>query len=65
LNKGFVFVFGPVADPKGSYGICVLQLGSDVDAHALCGNDPVVKAAVGFSFEVWPMPRAMLPAAHA
>ncbi len=65
MDKGLVAVFGPVADPKGTYGIAVLQLPDDADAHSLGENDPTIRANAGFGFEVHPMPDAVLPATSA
>lgn len=60
MERGLVIVFGPVADPKGTYGVAVLEVGEEVDVNALGMNDPTMKANVGFSFEVYPMHRAIL-----
>ena len=60
MDRGLVIVFGPVADPKGVYGIAILELDEEADANALAMNDPTIKASVGFSFEVHSMPRAVL-----
>jgi hypothetical protein len=34
MDRGFVIVFGPVADPKGTYGVVILEL-EEEDANAL------------------------------
>ena len=60
MDRGLVIVFGPVADPRGVYGVAVLELEEEADAGALGGNDPTIKAKVGFDFEVYPMDRAVL-----
>ena len=60
MDRGLVIVFGPVSDPKGVYGVAVLELEEEADANALGGNDPTIKANVGFNFEVYPMDRAIL-----
>ena len=60
MGRGLVVVFGPVADAQGAYGILVLQLPDDMQPAALVAGDPVMKADVGFRFEVHPM-RAVLP----
>jgi len=60
MDRGLVIVFGPVADPKGVYGVAILELEEEADANALAMNDPTIKANVGFSFEVYPMPRAIV-----
>jgi uncharacterized protein len=62
MNQGRVIVFGPVADPQGTYGIGVLRLEDDADAQALGANDPTIKADAGFKIEIHPMPRAVVPA---
>lgn len=64
MQKGLVVAFGPVADPKRPYGIAIIQLEDDSDATTLGVGDPVIKANVGFSFEVHPMPSVVLPRPH-
>jgi len=61
MSKGNVIVFGPVSDPKGTYGIAVIRLEDNADANLLGMNDPTIKANIGFTFEVYPMPQAVLP----
>lgn len=60
MDRGLVIVFGPVADPKGTYGVVILELEEETDANALGMNDPTMKADVGFHFEFYPMDRAVL-----
>jgi len=60
MDRGLVIVFGPVADPKGVYGVAILELEEEADANALGINDPTIKANVGFHLEVYPMDRAIL-----
>jgi uncharacterized protein YciI len=57
MEKGQVVTFGLVADPKGAYGIGVVEVETDADAQALTANDPTIRANRGFRFEVHPMPR--------
>jgi hypothetical protein len=47
MNEGLVVVFVPVAGPRGSYGIGVLQLEAKACPHPLGLNCPAIKAAVG------------------
>lgn len=65
MGKGFVIAFGPVSDPKGAYGIAVVQFEEDADANVLGTNDPTIKANFGFKFEVYSMPQVVLPASRA
>jgi len=60
MKEGRVIAFGPVADPKGSYGIGIIQLERGEDANALGANDPIILAHVGFGFEIHPMPQLVL-----
>lgn len=61
MQKGWVIAFGPVADPKGAYGIAILRLEDGSNANPLCANDPVIRADAGFSFELHPMPSVVFP----
>ncbi len=60
MREGKVLVFGPVADPRGAWGLAVLQLADDEEPAALIDGDPVIRAGAGFRFEVHPM-QAVLP----
>ncbi len=60
MERGLVIVFGPVADPNGTYGVAILEVGEEVDVNALGMNDPTIKANVGFAFEVYPMEQAVV-----
>ena len=59
-NKRIAVVFGPVADPKGTWGLAVVQAQDEAGARALGANDPTIKSGVGFRFEIYPMPQAVL-----
>jgi uncharacterized protein len=61
MAQGKVVVLGPVADPRGVFGMGILALEDTDDAQALVENDPVAKANAGFSTEIYPMPRIMRP----
>ena len=56
LEEGRVVAYGPVADPKGPYGIAVLEVGDEAEAARLAEGDPAIAADAGFGFEVHPMP---------
>ena len=60
MKEGRVIAFGPVADPKGSYGIGIIQLEQGADANALGANDPIILAHAGFGFEIHPMPQLVI-----
>jgi hypothetical protein len=58
MDAGHAVVFGLVADPGGPYGIGVAQFERSGQIEAFTSSDPVIRAAVGFSYEIFPMPRA-------
>lgn len=53
--EGTVIVAGPVADPKGTWGLAVIELPPDADPIAFGESDPVVRAGLGFRYEVLPL----------
>ena len=58
LEAGKAIVFGPVADPKGFWGLGVLQLPDDADPQTIIADDPAIRANAGFDYQVMPMLRA-------
>ena len=58
VGKGIVIVFGPVDDPRGTWGLAVIEADDESQARAYGANDPAIKAGIGFLFELYPMPRA-------
>lgn len=55
LQQGNGLLFGPVADPKGAWGLGVLRAPSEDAARALTDADPVVRAGRGFRYELLPI----------
>ena len=56
LNQDIAIVYGPVADPKGGYGIGIVQVDSEDQLLELMKNDP--GAAIN-NYEWYPMVRAV------
>jgi len=52
VNDGTVIVLGPVADPKGGYGIAILGVSDESILSRLIENDPANGLC---SYEVHPM----------
>jgi uncharacterized protein len=57
-NRRVAIIFGPVLDPKGTWGVAIVEVASEPEAHILGRNDPAVQA--GFIFEIYPMPGVIL-----
>ncbi len=53
FKTGKVLILGPVMDPKGVFGIVVVEC-SEAEAHAMADGDPTVKAGLNH-FDVMPM----------
>ena len=52
--------FGPVADPKGGWGVGLVDV-PDIDAaQQLSANDPVTTSQIGFVTEILPMRQLVL-----
>jgi uncharacterized protein YciI len=52
-DRGEVLLFGPVMDPKGPFGMGVVEAPDEAGARA--ANDPAMKANAGFACEIYPM----------
>lgn len=61
MLDGKVVAFGPVADPKGAFGVAIVRLKDNTDISSLTDNDPVILANAGFSFEILAMPQLVHP----
>ena len=59
-NKNFVLIFGPVADPKGIYGLAIVEADDEAVVTNFGINDPAIKANLGFKFEVFPLLQPIL-----
>ena len=51
---GSVLIIGPVLDPKGAFGMAVLETATEEEARTLAMNDPSVKAGLD-KVEISPM----------
>lgn len=52
--------YGPVADPKGTYGIAVVEVADEAAARSIAADDPAIQSNAGFDFELHPMADAMV-----
>jgi uncharacterized protein len=59
-DRGIVVIVGPVADPKGAWGLAILEVDDEAAARVLGTNDPAMNSGLNFKLEVYPMPRALL-----
>jgi hypothetical protein len=62
LQAGTAVVFGPVADPKGGWGVAIVRAADEAAVAALTAGDPAIRSGRGLRYEVLPMPRAVVRA---
>jgi uncharacterized protein YciI len=53
-DKRIAVVFGPVLDPKGVYGLAIIDVENEDQAQTLAAEDPVVKSGIQ-RLEIYPM----------
>ena len=54
LDKNIALVFGPVLDPKWTWGMAIIQVAGEEEALLIAQNDPTVKASLN-AYEIFPM----------
>lgn len=54
FKTGKVLLIGPVMDPKGAWGMAVLETATQDEAQQMGDNDPSVKAGIN-KIEISPM----------
>lgn len=59
-DDGHAIAVGPVFDPRGAYGLAIVETENEAEAEALAAADPVAQADLGFRWEVAPMPSIIL-----
>jgi uncharacterized protein YciI len=52
MDKGMVIVYGPVMDPKGVYGLGVIEVDDEAQVQAIIANDPASQIN---TYEYYPM----------
>lgn len=59
VASGQAVVFGPVLDADGPWGVGILRVRDEAEAHALEAKDPALLSERGFSYRLSPMPVAV------
>ena len=55
LQLGKAIAFGPVADPKGDWGVGIVEAPDQSAVEALSDADPAILSERGFYYEILPM----------
>lgn len=61
IDLGIVFAAGPVMDPAGTWGVAIVEAEDDAALRKLCDDDPVIRAGLGFRWDVLPMASLLAP----
>ena len=59
-DRRIAIVFGPVSDPRGTYGLAILEVEDETVVNNISANDPAIKADSGFRYEVHSMSEPIL-----
>ncbi|MBP1929059.1 uncharacterized protein YciI [Methanolinea mesophila] len=59
-DEGSIVVFGPVSDPDGAWGMAVAEVDDAEEVRTMAAGDPVILSGLGFSYEIFPMARAIV-----
>ncbi len=59
-RAGHAVAVGPVFDPKGPWGLAIVETENEAEAEAFAAADPIIGAALGFRYEVAPIPQIIL-----
>ena len=57
LRAGAALAFGPVADPKGDWGVGIIKAPDLATVETLREADPAIVSGRGFSYEILPFVR--------
>lgn len=52
--------YGPVMDPKGTYGVAVVEVNDEATARSIAADEPAIRSTAGFAFELHPMGDSMV-----
>lgn len=55
IDTASVFAAGPVLDPDGTWGVAIAEAHDEAAARSLCDSDPVIRADLGFRWDILPM----------
>ena|SRR5713101_27285 len=53
-NRGVAIAFGPVLDPKGVWGVAIIEVTDEAEARRIAMEDPMTKASLS-RIEIYPM----------
>jgi uncharacterized protein YciI len=64
-EDGVAIAFGPVLEGTGAWGLGVAEAENETAMRAFTNADPIIRAGIGFRFDIHPMPSLILRQAQA
>lgn len=61
---GAAIAVGPVFDPSGPFGMAIVDCVDEARAQDLSDGDPVIRAGLGFRYDVFAIPSLILRSAE-
>ena len=52
ISERKAIAYGPVIDPKGMYGVAVVEIENHATAMSIAVGDPAIRSKTGFGFEI-------------
>jgi uncharacterized protein YndB with AHSA1/START domain len=62
LAEGVAIAFGPVNDPKGPWGLGLIEVDEPEAVKGLTAGDPAIRSGLGFDYEVLPLLQSVVRA---
>ena len=59
-EKRIAIVVGPVLDPKGPWGVGIVEAENQKAVQAIVDNDPAMRGNIGLTCDIFAMPRVIL-----
>ena len=59
-KENIPLALGLVADPKGFYGVGILEVSDENQLKNLLDNDPAIRATIGLHYEWYPIPGGVI-----
>lgn len=61
-QKGVALAFGPVADPRGGWGVGIVRVADEAAVRTIEAGDPAITSGRGFRYQILPMPTVVTAA---
>jgi uncharacterized protein YciI len=59
-SQRIAIVVGPVLDPRGPWGVGIVEVPDEEAVQAIAADDPAIKSGIGLKYEIYEMPRVLV-----